>query len=89
VHPRVSMLTSLEPGQSWGLATARISGMDIRALERELLERHRIVVAAEYTQGLPGPVIPFEGVRVTPSVYTTVREVDTFVSVMQRLLAAP
>jgi isopenicillin-N epimerase len=85
-NPRVTMLTNLEEGQSWGLATARIQGVDIRRLERELLDRHRIVVAAEYTQGLPGPVIPFDGLRVTPSVYTTVDEIDTFVRVMRDVL---
>ena len=67
-HPRVKMLSNLEPGQAWALATARFEGLDSRALERYTFDRHGIVVAAEYSQGLPGPVFDYEGRRVTPGV---------------------
>jgi selenocysteine lyase/cysteine desulfurase len=86
-HPRVTMLTSLEPGQSWALATAQFQGLSARALERHLMDRHHIVIAAEYTQGLPGPVFEFEGLRVTPHVYTSIDEIDRFVAAMQDVLA--
>jgi len=85
-NPRVTLLTNLDAGQSWGLATARFEGIDVRALERFLLDKHRIVIAAEYTQGVPGPVIPFDGLRVTPSVYTTLDEIDRFVAAMEDVL---
>jgi len=35
---------------------------------------------------LPGPQFPYQGVRVTPNVYTTLEEVDTFVEAMRDVL---
>ncbi len=80
------MLSSLEPGQAWGLATAAAEDANGGALVRELLEQHRISLGAVVSQGQPGPVFPFSGVRVTPQIYTRLDEIDRFVAVMRQLL---
>ena len=85
-HPRVRLLSSLEPGQTWGLATFAIEGVNAAALVPQLFERHRIVVSAAVSQGLPGPVLDFSGLRVTPQIYTTVDEVGRFIAAMRDLL---
>ena len=45
-HPRVKMLSSLEPGQTWGVAMVGIDGIDARALSQLMMDRYRIVVNA-------------------------------------------
>jgi isopenicillin-N epimerase len=74
-HERVRLHTSLKPGLSCGLANVQIVGVDPGALASHLWERHRIVVT-------PIKHAEFEGVRVTPNVYTTLAEIDHFVEVM-------
>ena len=85
-HPRVRMLSSLEPGQTWGLATVAIDGVNAATLVPTLFDKYRIVISAAVTQGLPGPVFDFNGLRVTPAIYTTLDEIDRFVSAMQEVL---
>lgn len=85
-HPRVRLLSSLDAGHTWGLATFAIDGVDAAALPPLLLARHGIVVSAAVSQGLPGPVFPFSGLRVTPQVYTTLGEIDLFVAAMRDVL---
>jgi len=43
------------------------------------------VVAGISQGGLPGPQFPYQGVRVTPSVYTTLRDIDVFIEAMTAL----
>ncbi|MGH7645315.1 MAG: aminotransferase class V-fold PLP-dependent enzyme [Gemmatimonadales bacterium] len=72
----VKILTPYDPAQSCGLATVSVAGVDAAKLVTWLWTQHRIIVTpilhAEYT-----------GVRVTPSVYTTLAEVDRFGDVME------
>jgi len=85
-HPRVRILSSLDPGQTWGLATFAIEGVNAATLVPVLLKEHQIVISAAVSQGLPGPVFPFSGLRVTPQIYTTLDEIDRFVAAMRQLL---
>jgi selenocysteine lyase/cysteine desulfurase len=85
-HPRIRLLSSLEPGQAWGLVTAAIEGASGAALVAALLDRYGIAVGAVVSQGVPGPVFSFSGVRVTPQVYTTLDEIDRFVEAMRDVL---
>jgi len=50
------------------------------------MDKYRIVVAPIVAGELPGPQFPYQGVRVTPNVYTTLEEVDTFVEAMRDVL---
>jgi nucleoside-diphosphate-sugar epimerase len=81
-HPRVKMFSSLEPGQTWGLAMVGIDGIDPTALAQHLRDKYRIVVNARFGGALPNPVYDFKGLRVTPNVYTTIEEIDTFAQAM-------
>jgi selenocysteine lyase/cysteine desulfurase len=85
-HPRVRLLSSLEAGQTWGMASFEVRGLAAQEIERRLLEQERILVAAEVNQGRPGPVFDHQAVRVTPQVFTTTGEIDRFVAAMERLL---
>lgn len=85
-HPRVKILSSLEAGQTWALAMVDIDGVDPQRLAQQLFDRHRIVINAMVTQGRPGPVFDFRGLRVTPNIYTTPAEIDKFVMAIEDAL---
>ena len=73
--PNVRFHTSWEPNQSCGIANVEIVGVDPGALGTYLMDKHKILTT---------PIIhdEFKGIRVTPSVYTTLKELDRFVDVM-------
>jgi selenocysteine lyase/cysteine desulfurase len=77
--PKVKIYTSLEPGQSWGLAYVGIDGVPARALNDFLWNKYRIIVTA-----INRP--EYNGIRVTPNIYTPLEEIDTFVAAMEDLL---
>ena len=68
---RVKMLTPIGPNESGAIGVVAIDGMDIGKLQGWLYSKYRIV-----TTPLIHP--EFQGLRVTPSVYTSLDEVDTF-----------
>jgi selenocysteine lyase/cysteine desulfurase len=80
-NSRVKVWTSLDDDEaSCGIALLQIEGIDAAKLSEYLLAKHRIVtIAINHTQ--------FSGIRVTPNVYTTPKEIDTFTQVMNRVLA--
>jgi selenocysteine lyase/cysteine desulfurase len=84
--PRVKIHSSLEPGQTWGLAMVGIDGVDARALSQFMMDRYRIVINAVVGGQPPQQVFDYSGLRVTPNVYTTLQEMDTFVEAMQEVL---
>ncbi|HEX5725406.1 MAG TPA: aminotransferase class V-fold PLP-dependent enzyme [Longimicrobiaceae bacterium] len=75
---RVRFHTSQKPGMACGLATVQIVGVDPGQLAAHLLARHRIITS-------PIKHAEFEGVRITPNVYTTLAELDVFVEAMLRV----
>jgi selenocysteine lyase/cysteine desulfurase len=76
---RVRLHTSLKPGKSCGLATVEILEVDPGKLAEHLWKKHHILVTPI---GHP----EFRGLRVTPSVYTTVEEIDRFSEVMEQVI---
>ncbi len=70
---KVKILTSFEPEQSCGIGTFTVEGMDMGRLSGQLLNKHKIYTT---TVGLPDDV---HGMRVTPSIYTTLKEIDVFI----------
>jgi isopenicillin-N epimerase len=68
---RVRLLTSLDPRFSCGIATVAVEGIDTARLGAHLWERHRIL-----TTPILHPEV--EGLRISPSVYTTLEELDRF-----------
>jgi selenocysteine lyase/cysteine desulfurase len=75
--PGVRTLTSYDPAQSCGIGLLSIAGMDHAKLTNTLWEKHRILVTSINTEG------EYEGIRVTPNVYTTLAEVDRFCEVIE------
>src|SRR5262249_37931456 len=82
-NSRVKILSSLESGQTWGLAMVGIDGVDSRGLAQFMMDRYRIVINAVVSGQPPNQVFDYTGLRVAPNVYTTVQEIDTFVEAMQ------
>ena len=87
-RPRVQMLSSLEPGQTWGLAMVGVEGVPATKISSFLWDRARVVVMAAVQGDLPAQRFPYQGIRVTPNIYSTLEEVDTFAAVMDDLLRA-
>ncbi len=69
----VRILTSYSPEQSCGIGTFTVDHLDIPKLSEVLFEKHKIYnISVE----VPEETV---GIRVTPSVYTTLRELDMFI----------
>jgi isopenicillin-N epimerase len=83
--PRIQMWSSLKPGETWGMAAVGIQGMEASKIAAALFDQSRIVVAGLAQGALPGQQFPYQGVRVTPNVYTTIDDVDTFARAMEKL----
>ena len=77
-HERVRLHTSLKPGRSCGIANVEIVGLDPGKLAEHLWQRHHILAT---------PIVhpEFRGLRITPSVYTTLAEIDQFSEVMTEI----
>jgi isopenicillin-N epimerase len=78
-HPKARILTSFDPAQSGAIGNLSTPGIDPARLASHLYAQHRIIVT-------PIKHAEFEGLRITPNVYTTLEEVDTFASTVERLL---
>jgi selenocysteine lyase/cysteine desulfurase len=78
-NPRVKILTSRLPNQSWGLANISLQGVDSQKAYESLWNKYRIITAsikhAEY-----------QGLRITPNIYTTLQELDTFSDAIEEML---
>ena len=85
-HPRIRLYSSMKPGETWGLATVGIDGMEPSKISSFLWDRYRIIVAGLSAGSLPGQQYDYKCIRVTPNVYTTIGEIDTFIGAMQELL---
>jgi selenocysteine lyase/cysteine desulfurase len=75
-HDRVRLHTSLLSGKACGIATVQIVGVDTAELASHLWNRHKIfTVAIQHEE--------FEGIRVSPSVYSTIEEIDRFAEALE------
>jgi selenocysteine lyase/cysteine desulfurase len=68
---RIRILTQLDSPYGAGIGLVHVDGMEPGKLVSWMMEKHHIVVT-------PIGHAEFDGVRVTPNVYTTVAEVDLF-----------
>jgi len=73
--PNVRFHTSFDANQSCGIANIEIVGIDPAAIGAYLMDKHKIFTT---------PIIhdEFKGIRITPSLYTTLQELDRFCDVM-------
>lgn len=77
--PRVKLHTSLKPEFSCALGNVQIEGIDTERVVAHLWEKERI-----FTVGIKHA--EFEGTRVSPSVYTTLEELDRFIDAMKKIV---
>jgi isopenicillin-N epimerase len=77
--PRVKVLTPLNSTQSCGIGLLHVDGVDTEKLQAHLWEKHRIMTT---------PIVhpEFNGLRVTPNVYTRPDEVDVFAEKVEEVL---
>jgi selenocysteine lyase/cysteine desulfurase len=77
-NPRVKIHTDLAEGRSGAIATVQIVGVPTPKVVEQLWSRWRIIAT---------PIVhpEYEGLRVTPNVYTTIEEIDTFAAAMEQL----
>jgi isopenicillin-N epimerase len=79
-RPGAKVLTSFDPAQSGAIGLLSLEGMDPYALTTFLWNKHRIIAT-------PIKHAEFQGLRVTPNVYTTLDDVDRFMSAIDEALA--
>jgi selenocysteine lyase/cysteine desulfurase len=72
---RVKLLTPLDSKYSGALALVTIDGLEFGKLSQWLMAKHHIV-------NTPMKHDEFEGIRITPNVYTTIDEIDIFADKM-------
>lgn len=77
-HPRMRLHTNLDPAHSCAIGCVQITGIPTGQVVSRLWERWRIIAT---------PIVhaEYEGLRVTPNVYTTLEEVDTFIGAMEAI----
>ena len=77
-NDNVRLHTSLKPGFACGIACVQVEGIESNDLRDHLWDDHRIIsVAINHAE--------FQGLRVSPSVYTTLPELDRFVDAVDRV----
>jgi selenocysteine lyase/cysteine desulfurase len=78
VVPKVRFNTSFDPAQSCAIANVQIEGLNPSAVGSYLFDKHRIFTT---------PIIheEFQGIRITPNIYTTLGELDRFCEVMESI----
>jgi isopenicillin-N epimerase len=77
----VKILHSESPELSCGIGFIGFNGVDAGKMYETLYTKHNIVTARVE---LPGQ---YDGLRVTPHIYSTLRDVDTFADTVEKELA--
>jgi selenocysteine lyase/cysteine desulfurase len=79
--PRVVLNTPSDPRRSCGIANVGVTGVAPKDLARTLLEKYKVWTVAIDTANV-------HGARITPHLYTTTAELDTFVRALKEIAAA-
>jgi isopenicillin-N epimerase len=79
-NARIRIHTNLDPAHSCAIGTVQIVGVPTPKVVARLWDRWRIIAT---------PIVhaEYEGVRVTPNVYSTLEEIDTFAGAMEEIAA--
>ncbi|MDQ5858342.1 MAG: aminotransferase class V-fold PLP-dependent enzyme [Acidobacteriota bacterium] len=77
--PRVKVLTPLNSTEAGGIGLFHVDGIDTEKLQVHLWEKHKIVTT---------PIVhaEFNGLRITPNVYTRPDEVDVFCEKVEEVI---
>jgi selenocysteine lyase/cysteine desulfurase len=82
-YPKIKVLSDTsEPPQAWGVMAVHIEGIDVRELAGWLRRNYRIVVVPLVGGAPPNSVFDYQALRVSPNIYTTLEEIDTFIEAM-------
>jgi selenocysteine lyase/cysteine desulfurase len=73
----------MDPAHSCAIGTVGIKGIPPNDIAAKLWDTQKIIVTG-ISVGEP-KTLEYEGIRVTPNVYTTVDEVDVFIDAMTKL----
>jgi len=76
---KILLHTSLKPQFSCGIATVQIRDIEPSVLTQHLWKKHRIIVT-------PIKHPEFEGIRVSPNLFTTIQELDRFTDAMKSVI---
>jgi len=71
---------SSDPAQACGLGLICVEGKPPGKLTEQLWERHILVTGIVHKD--------FQGLRITPNIYTTLEEIDIFCTEMEKLILA-
>jgi isopenicillin-N epimerase len=76
--PKIRFNTSFDPNQSCAIANVQIEGAKPDDVVKYLFDKHHIFTT---------PIVheEFQGIRITPNVYTTLGELDRFCEQMERI----
>src|SRR3982751_4347164 len=76
--PKIRFNTSFDPDQSCAIANVHIDGSSPEAVTKYLFDKHHIFAV---------PIIhpEFQGIRITPNLYTTLSELDRFCQNMEKI----
>jgi len=80
-NPKVQILHSESPELSCGIGFIGFNGMDAGKMYETLYGKYNIITAHS---ALPGQ---YDGLRITPHIYSTLRDVDTFADAVEKELA--
>lgn len=80
--PGVKLLHADDPRMACGLGALKLERVDSNALTAYLIKQHKIHVRARYVPG------EFDCIRVTPNIYSTLEELDTFGDAMEAAVRA-
>ena len=76
--PKIKFNTSFDPAQSCAIANVQIEGTNPEAVAKYLFDKHHVFTVAIVHE-------EFQGLRITPSVYTTLSELDRFCDLMDQI----
>ncbi|WP_375443536.1 aminotransferase class V-fold PLP-dependent enzyme [uncultured Fibrella sp.] len=79
----IRLNTPAQPERACGIANVGVVGMAPAVLAKLLLANHKI-----WTVAIDNPAASVQGVRITPNLYTSLAELDTFVAALQTLAKA-
>ena len=78
-HSRVQFHSSLKPEETFGLVNVGVQDVPAPDINRFLWTKYRIITTAIVRKD-------YQGIRVTPNIYTTLEEIDAFSNAMQDVL---
>jgi selenocysteine lyase/cysteine desulfurase len=78
--PGVKILNSDDPAQSCGIGFVSVEGIEASKLVGHLWNKYRIWTTSFNSPG------EYQGLRITPNVYSTIEEIDTFTEAMTEVV---